>query len=66
VGAIARLGATPVFVDINPGTYNLDTSQILSKVTARTRVIIPVHLYGQMADMDAVMTVAEGARADCN
>ena len=59
VGAIARLGATPVFVDIDPSTYNLDTSQILSKVTARTRAIIPVHLYGQMADMDIVMTVAE-------
>ena len=58
VGAIARLGATPVFVDIDPATYNLDTSQIVSKVTARTRAIIPVHLYGQMADMDAVMTVA--------
>jgi dTDP-4-amino-4,6-dideoxygalactose transaminase len=58
VGAIARLGATPVFVDINPTTYNLDAAQILSKVTVRTRAIIPVHLYGQMADMDAVMAVA--------
>ena len=58
-GAIARLGATPVFVDIDPATYNLDASQIASKVTARTRAIIPVHLYGQMADMDAVMAVAE-------
>jgi dTDP-4-amino-4,6-dideoxygalactose transaminase len=57
-GAIARLGATPVFVDIDPATYNLDASQIASKVTARTRAIIPVHLYGQMADMDAVMAVA--------
>jgi dTDP-4-amino-4,6-dideoxygalactose transaminase len=59
VGAIARVGATPVFVDIDPVTYNLDTSQIVSKVTGKTRAIIPVHLYGQMADMDTVMAVAE-------
>lgn len=57
-GAIARLGATPVFVDIDPKTYNLDTSQIAAKVTGKTRAIIPVHLYGQMADMDTVMRVA--------
>jgi len=59
VGAVSRLGATPVFVDIDPVTYNLDASQIESKVTSKTRAIIPVHLYGQMADMDAVMAVAE-------
>jgi len=59
VGAIARLGAVPVFVDIDPVTYNLDPSQLSSKVTSRTRAIIPVHLYGQMADMDTVMEVAE-------
>ena len=58
-GAIARLGATPVFVDIDPVTYNIDASQIASKVTSKTRAIIPVHLYGQMADMDAVMRVAD-------
>lgn len=57
-GAIARLGAVPVFVDIDRATYNLDVSQIASKVTKRTRAIMPVHLYGQMADMDAVMRVA--------
>jgi len=57
-GAIARLGATPVFVDIDPVTYNLAVSQIAGKVTNRTRAIIPVHLYGQMAEMDAVMEVA--------
>jgi dTDP-4-amino-4,6-dideoxygalactose transaminase len=61
-GAIARLGATPIFVDIDPVTYNLDSSQIASEVTDRTRAIIPVHLYGQMADMDAVMRVAEDRR----
>ncbi|PYT54387.1 MAG: transcriptional regulator [Acidobacteria bacterium] len=59
VGAVSRLGATPVFVDIDPVTYNLDASQIESKVTSKTRAIIPVHLYGQMADMDVVMAVAE-------
>lgn len=59
VGAITRLGATPVFVDIDPITYNLDVSQLESKVTGKTRAIIPVHLYGQMADMDAVMHVAD-------
>jgi dTDP-4-amino-4,6-dideoxygalactose transaminase len=57
-GAIARLGAVPIFVDIDPVTYNLDPSKILPKVTDKTRAIIPVHLYGQMADMDAVMRVA--------
>lgn len=57
-GSIARVGAKPVFVDIDPVSYNLEVSQIESKVTPRTRAIIPVHLYGQMADMDAVMQVA--------
>jgi dTDP-4-amino-4,6-dideoxygalactose transaminase len=59
VGAIARLGATPVFVDIDPVNYNLATSQIASTITDRTRAIIPVHLYGQMADMEAVMSIAD-------
>src|SRR5580704_10060559 len=58
-GAISRLRATPVFVDIDPQTYNIDPNQISSKVTSKTRAIIPVHLYGQMADMDPVMRVAE-------
>ena len=58
-GAIARVGATPVFLDIDPLTYNLDAAQISAKVTRSTRAIIPVHLYGQMVDMAAVMRVAD-------
>jgi len=57
--AVLYVGATPVFVDIDPITYNLDPFRISSKITARTRAVIPVHLYGQMADMDTVMTLAE-------
>jgi dTDP-4-amino-4,6-dideoxygalactose transaminase len=61
-GSIARVGARPAFVDIDPVSYNLDAAQIESKITANTRAIIPVHLYGQMADMDAVMQVAQKHR----
>ncbi|HYU45094.1 MAG TPA: DegT/DnrJ/EryC1/StrS family aminotransferase, partial [Terriglobales bacterium] len=59
VGAISRLGATPVFVDIDPATFNLDVSQIAARVTKKTKAMIPVHLFGQMADMDPVMQLAE-------
>ncbi|HYD16693.1 MAG TPA: DegT/DnrJ/EryC1/StrS family aminotransferase [Candidatus Nanoarchaeia archaeon] len=59
VGAISRLGATPVFVDIDPATYNINPSHIEAKITKKTRAIIPVHLYGQTADLDPIMKVAE-------
>jgi len=58
-GAIARLGARPVFVDIDPQTFNLNVSQLEARITSRTRAIIPVHLYGQMGEMDSVMHLAD-------
>jgi dTDP-4-amino-4,6-dideoxygalactose transaminase len=57
-GVIARLGATPVFVDIDPRSFNIDAAAIDAVVTDRTRAIIPVHLFGRMADMDPIMAIA--------
>lgn len=57
-GSIIRLGATPVFVDIEPDSFNIDTNKIESAITERTRVIMPVHLFGQMADMRSINRIA--------
>jgi dTDP-4-amino-4,6-dideoxygalactose transaminase len=57
--AIGIVGATPVFVDIDPRTYNLDVSQIEAVITPRTRAIIPVHLYGCPAPMDEILAIAK-------
>lgn len=56
--AIHRLGGKPVFIDIEPTSFNLDVSQIESLVTPKTKAIIPVHLFGQCADMDPIMEIA--------
>ncbi|MES1933610.1 putative PLP-dependent enzyme [Salinisphaera shabanensis T35B1] len=56
---IGLLGATPVFVDIDPDTYNIDAALIEEKITDRTKAIVPVSLFGQIADMDAINAVGE-------
>jgi dTDP-4-amino-4,6-dideoxygalactose transaminase len=61
-GVIARLGATPVFVDVDEQSYNLDSGLIEEKITERTRAIIPVHLFGQVAQMKPIMEIAERHR----
>lgn len=55
---VAVLGATPVYVDVNPKTYNLDVEQLEADITPRTKAIIPVSLYGQCADFDAINAIA--------
>lgn len=57
--AILMVGATPVFADIDPRTFNIDASQIEAKITPQTRAILPVHIYGQPCDMDTIMALAE-------
>jgi dTDP-4-amino-4,6-dideoxygalactose transaminase len=58
-GAIARLGAVPVFVDIDPDTFNIDPQQIEARITSRTKALLPVHLFGQMTPMAPIMEIAK-------
>lgn len=58
-GAISRLGAKPVFVDIRPDTFNMDPNLVAQAITTRTKAIIPVHLFGQCADMEAINVIAK-------
>ncbi len=58
-GSVSRLGATPIFVDIEPETYNIDPEKIEEKITPRTKVILPVHLFGQCAEMDRILQISK-------
>jgi dTDP-4-amino-4,6-dideoxygalactose transaminase len=58
-GCVSRIGATPKLVDIDPLTYNIDPAAAAAAITSRTRAIIPVHLYGQCADMDPLLEAAD-------
>lgn len=61
-GCVSRLGAKPVFADIEPDTYNIDVSKLSKLITPRTKAIMPVHLFGACADMDAIMELAAGRK----
>jgi dTDP-4-amino-4,6-dideoxygalactose transaminase len=58
LGSVLRCGATPVFADIQPDTFNIDPIKIEAKITARTKAVIPVHLFGQCADLDPILAIA--------
>ncbi|NOY81401.1 MAG: DegT/DnrJ/EryC1/StrS family aminotransferase [Kiritimatiellaeota bacterium] len=57
-GSIVRVGARPVFVDIDPVTFNLDPARVAEQITPRTKALVPVHLYGQTCDMDPLLEIA--------
>ena len=59
VEVVALLGITPVFADVLPGTFNIDPEDIKRKITPKTKAIVPVHLFGQTADMEAIMAIAQ-------
>jgi dTDP-4-amino-4,6-dideoxygalactose transaminase len=61
-GSIAYIGATPVFVDIDPVTFNIDAQKIAAAVTAKTKAIMPVHLFGLPADLDPILAIAKANR----
>jgi len=61
-GSIWRLGAKPVFVDIDPFSFNISTEKLKKKITKRTKAVIPVHLFGQVADMDPIMEITKARR----
>src|SRR5688572_28468011 len=61
-GCIARVGATPVFADVHADTFNLDAADVANRITERTKAIIPVHLFGQSAEMQPLLQLAKQHR----
>lgn len=61
VEVVALMGAKPVLVDVHPDTFTIDPEQVHAAITPRTKAIVPVHLFGQMADMDALMDISEAS-----